>query len=37
MDVIEIMLQELYQKWNITDETRLEDLDVEDYPILFDF
>ena len=37
MDVIEIMLQELYRKWNITDETRLEDLDAGDYPILFDF
>lgn len=37
MDVIEIMLQKLYQKWNITDETRLEDLDAGDYPILSDF
>ena len=36
-DVIEIMLQKLYREWGITDDTRLEELDAEDYPVLWDF
>ena len=36
IDVIEIMLQKLYTKWNITDQTDFGRLTSNDYPILSD-
>lgn len=36
IDVIEIMLQKLYTKWNITDQTDFGRLTPNDYPILSD-
>ncbi len=36
IDVIEIMLQKLYTRWRITDESDFECLAAEDYPVLSD-
>ena len=36
IDVIEIMLQKLYTRWGITDESDFECLAAEDYPVLSD-
>ena len=36
IDVIEIMLQKLYEKWNITDHSNFDRLKPTDYPILSD-
>ena len=36
IDVIEIMLQKLYTRWGITDESDFECLVAEDYPVLSD-
>jgi type IV secretory pathway VirB4 component len=36
IDVIEIILDKLYAKWNISDRTRFSRLGAEDYPILSD-
>ncbi len=36
IDVIEIMLQKLYEKWNISDSTNFDRLKPADYPILSD-
>jgi hypothetical protein len=36
VDVIEIMLQRLYEKWNLTDRADLSRLTPEDYPVLSD-
>lgn len=36
LDTLEIMLEELYKKWNITDNTNFSELTSEDYPILSD-
>jgi hypothetical protein len=36
IDTIEIMLQRLYKKWNITDRTDFDKLNPDDYPMLSD-